>query len=53
VLSVENASFPYVWDLKDSDGKQVTNGYYRAYILAKYGTKNASSDKVEVVVLAK
>lgn len=53
VLSVENPSFPYVWNYTDGNGKAVPNGFYNAYIQSKYGSKTAASPKQRVVVISK
>jgi hypothetical protein len=52
VFSVENPTFPYAWNLTDTNGDTVANGYYNAYILGKYGSKTAASPRHQFVVIA-
>lgn len=53
VLTVENASFPYEWDLTDQDNNVVADGEYFAYVIANNGTQFGSSPKIKLIVVKK
>lgn len=38
VLRKQNISFPYTWDLKDNDGKDVADGHYQVRVLTRLGS---------------
>ncbi len=50
VLSAENASFPYTWNLKDSANADVPDGFYNAYVLTSDSSTYRSTKKVNFVV---
>jgi hypothetical protein len=50
VLSAENASFPYTWNLKDSANADVPDGFYNAYVLTSGSSTYRSTKKVNFVV---
>lgn len=43
-------SFPYQWNLKDSDGKDLPEGFYNAYVISS-GSTAASTPKLPVTVI--
>lgn len=51
VLKVDNPSFPYTWDLKDSDGKDVGDGNFRAVVRGRLGSLYTYSDPLNIVVI--
>lgn len=46
-----DATFPFTWDLRDTDGSDVTDGRYSAYVLLKSGRKYGSTQKTDIVVI--
>lgn len=53
VYSRENVSFPFEWDLTDTEGNLVTDGIYRAYALCKGGSLYGHTPKIEIIVVQK
>ena len=53
MLTVENASFPYEWNLTDQDNNAVADGEYFAYVIANNGTQFGSSPKIKLIVVKK
>ncbi len=53
VFSRENATFPFQWDLTNSNGDLVADGVYKAYALLNAGHQYASTDKLEIIVVQK
>ncbi|MDE6311549.1 MAG: hypothetical protein K2L96_07015 [Muribaculaceae bacterium] len=51
VLSKENVSFPFTWNLQDMSGAAVADGLYRAKVMLKSGTVFGGSPEVEFMVL--
>ena len=51
VRSIANPTFPYIWDLKDSEGNNVADGQYNATVLLQNGSQYGSSDPLEIIVL--
>ena len=51
IFTKNNCSFPYTWDLKDTNGKVVNDGNYKAYVILKGGNLYGSSDKIDVIVV--
>lgn len=51
VLRREGCVFPFVWNLEDSQGRQVDNGTYRAWVLLKSCGAFGSTEKAEITVL--
>lgn len=51
VYSRNSASFPFEWDLTDTDGNLVPDGVYRAYAICKGGNLYGSTPKTDIIVL--
>jgi len=51
VLSVSSCSFPYRWNLSDSEGRRVPDGLYRAWVLLDSGSAVGSTQAVYFTVL--
>jgi hypothetical protein len=51
VLSQQNCSFPYSWNLRDLKGNKVADGRYRAFVVLNNGVSYTSSNAQEIVVL--
>lgn len=51
IFTKNNVSFPYTWDLKDSENNLVYDGNYKAYVILNGGKQYGSSDKIDVVVI--
>ena len=51
IFTKNNCSFPYTWNLKDTNGKVVNDGNYKAYVILKGGNLYGSSDKIDVIVV--
>ena len=50
VYTKESASFPYVWDLTDNDGRAVDDGVYSASVYFKAGRRYGFATPVSIVV---
>lgn len=53
VFNAENPAFPYVWDLKGKDGKDVPEGVYRASAMIKAGSAFGATGELEFIVVRK
>ncbi len=51
VISKENVSLPYEWDLKDSDGKAVADGRYKAYLLYRNSSIYGNTPETDILVI--
>ena len=51
IFSKANCSFPFTWDLKDSNGILVEDGNYKAYVILNGGNQFSSSEKTQVIVV--
>lgn len=51
VLSAENPSFPYEWNLKDSANKDVADGLYNVSVLVQNGRDYGSTPRTQIIVL--
>lgn len=51
VFSRDNCPFPFTWNLTATDGKDVSDGLYRAYAILKAGQQYSNTAKCEVVVI--
>ena len=51
IFTKNNVSFPYTWDLKDSENNLVYDGNYKAYVILNGGKQYGSSDKIDVIVV--
>ena len=51
VFTKDNCSFPYTWNLKDTNGNAVNDGNYKAYVILKGGNIYGSSNKIELIVV--
>ena len=51
IFTKANCSFPYTWDLKDSNGKLVNDGNYNVYVILKGGKQYGSTEKTQVIVV--
>lgn len=51
VLTVDNPSFPYVWNFSDAEGNKVADGHYSAWAVVSDGTRHASTPRIEVPVV--
>ncbi|MDE6334745.1 MAG: hypothetical protein K2L77_08895, partial [Muribaculaceae bacterium] len=51
VHTAANPSFPYKWDLTDTDGKPCPDGLYKAYVLVHDGSSFGNSAAIPVVIL--
>jgi hypothetical protein len=51
VFSKELVTSLFTWKLVDNNGKRVPDGFYKAYVLGKYGTATASSEKENIIVV--
>ncbi len=51
IFTKSNCSFPYTWDLTNSDGNKVDDGNYKAYVILNGGKQYSSSDKIDVIVV--
>lgn len=51
ILRRESCSFPYVWNLDDSQGRPVGDGTYRAWVLLKADGAYGSTGQAEITVL--
>lgn len=51
VHSAKNPSFPYKWNLKDSDGNDVPDGLYNASVLVKIGNRYGATPFGHITVL--
>lgn len=53
IYSRSDVSFPFEWDLTDSEGNLVADGTYRAYALCKGGSLYGHTPKIEIIVVQK
>lgn len=53
IRSIVAPTFPYEWDLTDSEGNLVADGVYRAYAILNSGLQYAATPKAEIIVLQK
>lgn len=53
VHSSTDVSFPYAWDLCDSNGRPVSDGIYRAWAIIESDIAYGATDKTEFIVLQK
>lgn len=51
ILSIVNPSFPFRWNLKDSNGKNVVDGLYKVSFLIKSGRDYGSTPAADIIVL--
>lgn len=51
VLSVDNCTLPYTWNLTDSNGNKVADGAYFCYALLKADNVYSSTAKVKIMVI--
>lgn len=51
VLSRDNVSFPYAWNLTDNDGRRVPDGRYSAYVMLQTGNVSGCTPEVEMIVV--
>ena len=51
IFSKNNCSFPYTWNLKDSNGNTIADGNYKAYVILNGGNQFGSSEKTQVIVV--
>ncbi|MDE7443788.1 MAG: hypothetical protein K2M65_06480, partial [Muribaculaceae bacterium] len=51
MLSVDNAVFPYTWNLNDNQGMRVPAGRYKAYCIFTAGSTGGHTQAVELVVV--
>lgn len=51
VFTKENCTFPYTWNLQDSDGNRVIDGNYKAYVILNGDKQYGNTDRVEVIVI--
>lgn len=51
VFTKNDCSFPYTWNLKDSNDNLVSDGNYKAYVILNGGKQYSSSDKIDVIVI--
>lgn len=51
VLSIQNVTFPYTWNLTDSDGKRVPDGRYTARAMVSCGHRHAATPPAPIIVL--
>lgn len=51
VFTRENCSFPYEWDLKDSNGEPVEDGTYNCFAILNAQKQYSSTPKVKIIVI--
>lgn len=51
VRTVEQCTFPYRWDLTDSEGKRVADGRYTAFTTLRAGRQYGHTDRTHIIVL--
>lgn len=51
VFTKNDCTFPYTWNLKDTDNNLVNDGNYKAYVILNGGKQYGSSDKIDVIVI--
>lgn len=51
VFSISGISFPYAWDLRNSDGKAVSDGAYRAKALLNNQNRFGTTEKINFYIL--
>lgn len=51
IFSRENCTFPYEWNLQDSNGNKVTDGIYNCYAILNAQKQYSSTPKVKIIVV--
>lgn len=51
VLSRENVSFPYTWNLMDAEGNSIPDGRYDCYAILKSGRHSGGTAKAKLIVV--
>ncbi len=51
VFTAENITFPYVWNLKNNSGEEVSAGHYRAFVKVASSDKNHTAAETQIIVV--